>query len=99
MDTDIVPTEITEYGQLLTLPAQKFVKSTLIVVSVGQADHAFAKGWRKLPTELKIEVLSYILVHDQWIHDDTFTSGEEVVLSGLELRHHLALGPDFDLAI
>lgn len=69
-------TEITEYAQLPAFPAQNFVISTFIVVPVGQVDRAFAAGWRKVPTELKVKVLSDNLVYDEWIHGAAFVSGK-----------------------
>ncbi|KAF3044209.1 hypothetical protein E8E11_008208 [Didymella keratinophila] len=58
----------------------------------------FARGWRKLPDELKVKVLSYNLVYDVWIHGTAFLSGKDDFLHGPRLRHHLALRSDFALA-
>lgn len=51
--------EVTKHDQLKVMPDETF-----IIVPVGQVQRAFATGRRKLPTELKVETLSYNLAHD-----------------------------------
>jgi hypothetical protein len=87
-------TEILPVGK--KLPVSTF--ETIIVVPAGQLDVAFANGWR-LPTELKVEVLSYnLLIHNDWIRPTSDGPNGKDFVHGSELRHHLALGDDFALA-
>lgn len=58
----------------------------------------FAEGWRKLPDELRVEVLAHNLVCRQPIVHNHVRSGDKLRLDcalGTQLRHHLALGPEF----
>lgn len=84
-----------------TYPANKQVylpNKRVIAVTVGQVDNAFAQGWRKLSTELKLKVLAYNLTYDGWVRITVDGSRSKDILCGPRLRAHLALGKDFALA-
>lgn len=54
----------------------------------------FARGWRKLPDELRIEILSYNLVAANVISSNKSNDCDSNFTLGRELRHHLTLGLD-----
>ena len=75
-------------------PVHRFVAEKTATSPHLDLGEDFARGWRKLPDELKIEILCYNLVSGNKTCVSSNMIKRPDLALGKMLRHHLALGPE-----
>ncbi|KAH6633788.1 hypothetical protein C7974DRAFT_412758 [Boeremia exigua] len=86
------PTEL-EVNGVLMVPTKPFCISVplyTLVFSMAPLGPAFAKGWSKLPSELKVEILAHNLVIDPERGVSSFSDVRETFLEHLQMTPEIA---------
>ncbi|KAF2824633.1 hypothetical protein CC86DRAFT_407799 [Ophiobolus disseminans] len=79
-----------------TTPTTPTASTSMTISPSRDFGDVFLRGWKSLPEEIKLHVLSFRLVHDAPISydDGRYNKMHNDFTLGPELRNHLAMGPD-----